>query len=217
LVYVKWGPNLRAMLKLDGPSKAAAPVATPAEEQKPKPETSPTPEATTTAATPQPSPSPETAGANDKSGEAQPDTAKTPAAVTTDSSSSLDKTKTDDVSSPAAKNAAKKDKTREEPSLKPSPTLLKAQDYLQGRNGVKQDCEQGLTYLRAAVQRSEPAAAMQMGELYASGHCVQQDRVMGYRWMNSAREKAPGNTAIQMTMDTLWGRMTAEERKEAGH
>jgi TPR repeat protein len=134
------------------------------------------------------------------------------------SESPADKTKTEDVSSRAAKNTAKNEKAREEPpSMKPSANLLKAQDYLQGRNGVQQNCDQGMVYLRAAVQRSEPAAAVQMGELYASGHCVQQDRVMAYRWMNSAREKAPGNAAIQTAVDQLWGRMTPQERKEAGH
>lgn len=220
-----WRSNIRGLLKLDGPSKAV-PVATPAEEQKPKPETSPAPETAATPSVPEPSPSP-AASRNDKTGQDEPDTTKSSAAVTTDSPADKNKTddasprpanknKTEDASSSATKSTAKKDKPREEPSLQPSPALLKAQDYLQGRNGVQQNCEQGLTYLRAAVQRSEPAAAMQMGELYASGHCVQQDRVTAYRWMNSAREKAPGNTAIQTTLDTLWGRMTPQERKEAG-
>src|SRR5262249_48914705 len=63
----------------------------------------------------------------------------------------------------------------------PSPELLKAQQYLQGRGGVAPNCEQGLVYLRAAAQKNEPAAAVQMSTLYATGHCVQMDRVMAYR------------------------------------
>src|SRR5262249_2974352 len=116
--------------------------------------------------------------------------------------------------------AAKKEKpipTGPPALAKPSATLLKAQDYLQGRAGVPQNCEQGLVYLRAAAQKNEPAAAMQMGELYATGHCVQQDRVTAYRWMNSARELAPGNQVIQTSVDQLWGRMTPQERRETGH
>jgi outer membrane biosynthesis protein TonB len=211
LVFVQWRSSLRASQKTSGP----APVASPPEEQKPKPDTSPTPEATNTPSAAEPSPTPAATSASEKTGQDQPDAAKPSAAATP--APAAEKGNTEDTSPRAAKNAVKKEKAREEPpSLKPSAALLKAQDYLQGRNGVKQDCDQGMTYLRAAVQRSEPAAAMQMGELYASGRCVQQDRVMAYRWMNSAREKVPGNSAIQTTVDQLWGRMTPQERKEAG-
>jgi hypothetical protein len=98
---------------------------------------------------------------------------------------------------------------------KPSAALLKAQQYLQGR-GVRQNCEQGLVYLRAATQQNDPAAAVQMGALYASGHCVTQDRVMAYRWFNSAHELDPGNQWIQTDLEQLWARMTPQERQKAG-
>lgn len=99
---------------------------------------------------------------------------------------------------------------------KPSAMLVRAQQFLHGR-GVEQNCEQGLLYLRAAAQKNEPAAAVQMGALYASGHCVHQDRVMAYRWFNSAHELQPANQWIQKNMDLLWGQMSEQERRLAGY
>jgi hypothetical protein len=99
---------------------------------------------------------------------------------------------------------------------KPSQALLRAQQFLHGR-GVEQNCEQGLLYLRAAAQRNEPAAAVQMGALYASGQCVKQDRVMAYRWFNSAHELQPANQWILRNMDQLWGQMTEQEHRLAAY
>jgi Double zinc ribbon len=97
----------------------------------------------------------------------------------------------------------------------PSRLLQKAQQYLQGSGGVPQNCEQGLVYLQAATQKNDPAAAVQMGALYASGHCVKQDRVMAYRWFNSAHELEPSNQWIQQNMTGLWSQMNEEERRQA--
>ena len=97
---------------------------------------------------------------------------------------------------------------------KPSMALIQAQNYLQGRGGVHQDCDQGLIYLKAATEKNDPAAAVQMGALYASGHCVQQDRVMAYRWFNSAHELDPANPWIQTNLDQLWAQMAPQERKQ---
>lgn len=103
-----------------------------------------------------------------------------------------------------------------EPSVhKPSSMLVKAQQYLQGSGGVRQNCEQGLIYLRAAAQKNDPEAAVQMGALYASGHCVQRDPVMAWRWFNSAREQEPTNQFIKANMDRLWSGMTEKERRQA--
>lgn len=99
---------------------------------------------------------------------------------------------------------------------KPSPLLVRAQQFLHGQ-GVQQNCEQGLVYLRAAAQKNEPAAAVQMGALYASGRCVHQDRVMAYRWFNSAHELEPANQWIQKNMDLLWGQMSDQERRLAAY
>ena len=99
---------------------------------------------------------------------------------------------------------------------KPSPLLVRAQQFLHGQ-GVQQNCQQGLVYLRAAAQKNEPAAAVQMGALYASGRCVHQDRVMAYRWFNSAHELEPANQWIQRNMNLLWGQMTDQERRLAAY
>lgn len=99
---------------------------------------------------------------------------------------------------------------------KPSPLLVRAQQFLHGQ-GVQQNCQQGLIYLRAAAQKDEPAAAVQMGALYASGRCVHQDRVMAYRWFNSAHELEPANQWIQKNMDLLWAQMTKQERRLAAY
>ncbi len=95
----------------------------------------------------------------------------------------------------------------------PSPALVRAQQYLQGK-GVRQNCEQGLVYLRVAARGNDPEAAVQMGALYSSGHCVRLDRVMAYRWFTSAREQEPENRWIQQNLDLLWARMTSQERQQ---
>jgi cytoskeletal protein RodZ len=120
---------------------------------------------------------------------------------------------------PAAAEKAAAEKALDAPvpaEQKPSTMLVRAQQFLRGR-GVEQNCEQGLLYLRAAAQKNEPAAAVQMGALYASGHCVHQDRVMAYRWFNSAHELEPANQWILRNMDLLWGQMTEQERRLAGY
>jgi TPR repeat protein len=97
---------------------------------------------------------------------------------------------------------------------KPSMALVKAERYLQGR-GVPQNCEQGLMYLKAATEENDPKAAVEMGALYSSGLCVQQDRVQAYKWFSSARDLEPGNRWIDKNMSQLWAQMTSEERRRA--
>ena len=96
---------------------------------------------------------------------------------------------------------------------KPSAALVKAQQYLHGQ-GVRQNCEQGLVYLKAAIRENDPAAAVQMGALYASGFCVQQDRVKAYQWFTTAREMEPNNRWLTKNLDHLWAQMTPQERRQ---
>jgi hypothetical protein len=103
------------------------------------------------------------------------------------------------------------------PDYKPSAALVRAQQYIRGTGGVQQNCEQGMLYLRAATDKSDPGAAIQMGALYSSGLCVKQDRVMAYRWFNSAHELQPANMWIQKNMDQLWAQMSSQERRLAGY
>jgi TPR repeat protein len=102
------------------------------------------------------------------------------------------------------------------PDYKPSAALVRAQQYIRGK-GAPQNCEQGLLYLKAATDKSDPGAAIQMAALYSSGLCVKQDRVMAYRWFNSAHELQPANMWIQKNMDQLWAQMSSQERRLAGY
>lgn len=113
------------------------------------------------------------------------------------------------------------DDSRESASDPPSPTknkpsaaLVRAQQYLHGR-GVRQNCEQGLVYLKAATEEGDPNAAVQMAALYSSGFCVRQDRVKAYQWFSSAREMQPENRWIVKNMNQLWAQMTPRERRLA--
>ena len=99
---------------------------------------------------------------------------------------------------------------------KPSPALQRAQQFLQGR-GVPQNCEQGMLYLKAATDKGDPRAAVQMGALYSSGHCVQQDRVQAYKWFSSAHDLEPQNAWIEKNLNQLWAQMTPLERRLAGY
>jgi Double zinc ribbon len=103
------------------------------------------------------------------------------------------------------------------PDYKPSAALVRAQQYIRGTGGVAQNCEQGLLYLKAATDKSDPGADIQMAALYSSGICVKQDRVMAYRWFNSAHELQPANVWIQRNMDQLWAQMSTQERRLAGY
>lgn len=117
-----------------------------------------------------------------------------------------------------ATKVAEEDDPPEKPSAvaaraktEPSVALVKAQKYLQGR-GVRQSCEQGLMYLKAATQENDPKAAIQMGALYSSGFCVAQDRVRAYQWFSSARDMDPNNRWIDKNLSQLWAQMTPSER-----
>ncbi len=98
------------------------------------------------------------------------------------------------------------------PRQKPSAALLRAQQYLQGR-GVRQNCEQGLLYLRAATEEDDATAAIQMGALYASGHCVRRDPVKAYQWFNVARQQQPENRRLENNLNRMWAEMTPQERQ----
>ena len=144
--------------------------------------------------------------------------AVTPAAAAEVSADKADKdaVKSDDAKETAKPGADSKPDDARIPDYKPSAALLRAQQYLRGR-GVAQNCEQGLLYLRAATEKNDPGAAIQMAALYSSGLCVKQDRVMAYRWFNSAHELQPANMWIQKNMDQLWAQMTSQERRLAGY
>jgi Double zinc ribbon len=114
---------------------------------------------------------------------------------------------------PDDESAAKESNRNTEVNAKPSPALVKAQKYLHGQ-GVRQNCEQGLIYLKAAARENDPKAAVQMAALYSSGFCVAQDRVKAYQWFSSARDMNPENRWISKNMNQLWAQMTPGERQQ---
>jgi TPR repeat protein len=149
-----------------------------------------------------------------------------PTALETASASALTTSSDGDISTSKPPPTADKalpnsdNKAAEEariPDYKPSAALVRAQQYIRGTGGVQQNCEQGMLYLRAATDKSDPGAAIQMAALYSSGLCVKQDRVMAYRWFNSAHELQPANMWIQKNMDGLWAQMSSQERRLAGY
>jgi hypothetical protein len=111
----------------------------------------------------------------------------------------------------ARKSDGGKEKLSEEP--KPSIALVNAQRYLHGK-GVRQNCTQGLQYLKTATEQKDPEATVQMAALYASGHCVRQDRVQAYKWFTSASELQPSNHWIEKNLNWLWADMTSAERQQ---
>ena len=130
---------------------------------------------------------------------------------------------------PEAAEAAAAKKTKERPARyaratqeKPAPAvapeddrlLQLAQKYIHGQ-GVRRDCNTGLSYLRQAMKRPSAEAATQMGALYATGTCMPLDRVAAYRWFGSAQQMAPNNPWLGRERDELYAQMTSSERRRA--
>jgi hypothetical protein len=214
LIFVQWRSSFRANPK-PAPTKAE-PTASPAPQGSSQPPASANPDQP-------PKDASAAAGSNDAGtvkdvkNEAGNPIASTPPGDATGSSDTA--AAGDDKKPPESDAAAAEAKSPDTAKItdnKPSVALLRAQQYLQGR-GVAQNCEQGLLYLRAATDKNEPGAAIQMAALYSSGHCVKQDRVMAYRWFNSAHELEPANMWIQKNMDQLWAQMSSQERRLAGY
>jgi hypothetical protein len=222
LVFVQWRSSLRANPK---PAPAKTEPATPA----PAPQGSNQPQGSAITNQPAQETAKATAAgvnpvADGAAASASKDQKTEPAALASETAASTDPAASEGPADKTTTNAeaALPDsdyKPAEEarlPDYKPSSALLRAQQYLRGR-GVQQNCEQGLMYLHAATDKNDPGAAIQMAALYSSGLCVKQDRVMAYRWFNSAHELQPANIWIQKNMDQLWAQMTSQERRLAGY
>jgi len=117
---------------------------------------------------------------------------------------------------PAKLARASRPKPRAAEAVSPEndPLLKLAQKYIHGQ-GVHPDCTTGMAYLRQAMKRPNYAAASQMGALYATGTCVQPDRVAAYRWFSEAMQMAPSNPYLGQERDKLYGQMTSAERRQA--
>jgi hypothetical protein len=132
-----------------------------------------------------------------------------------DSAKDFDQEQPDDKVEPAKEPPPKTRASARQRQVPPEDdsTLLLAQKYLKGQ-GVPQNCQQGLSYLREAARKSSARARSQMGALYATGTCVPQSRVEAYRWFSSALEVDPRNPWLARERDSLYGEMTAAERRQ---
>ena len=86
---------------------------------------------------------------------------------------------------------------------------------LYGRNGVPQNCERGLRYIKPAADQSNPKAMITLGALYATGHCLSRDLPTAYRYFALALRIDPENGPLRQNVDMVWKQMTAEERTQA--
>jgi TPR repeat protein len=92
--------------------------------------------------------------------------------------------------------------------------LATAQKYLYGQ-GVPQDCDRAVSYLRQAADGASAKAKSQLGVLYATGHCVPVDRPTAYRWFSRALRQEQNNQYVSHDLQMLWNQMTSEEKQLA--
>ncbi len=93
----------------------------------------------------------------------------------------------------------------------PEASVRLAENYMYGK-GVAKNCDQAIVLLRSASAHSYARARGKLGAMYATGECVQQDRVQAYQWLSSALEANPSSQWTSQYRDTLWNQMTAAER-----
>jgi TPR repeat protein len=65
------------------------------------------------------------------------------------------------------------------------------------------------------ARQSNPKAQTLLGAMYATGHCVNRDLPIAYRWFAKALHGDPGNSRVQRDLEVLWKQMTPEERQLA--
>jgi hypothetical protein len=86
--------------------------------------------------------------------------------------------------------------------------------YLYG-TGVSANCGRAQKDLQAAAEQGNSKADSVLGTMYATGHCVNRDLPLAYRWFAMALQRDPGNTRLQGDLQVLWNQMSADERQIA--
>lgn len=86
--------------------------------------------------------------------------------------------------------------------------------YLYG-TGVDPDCSRAQKDLQAAAEQGSSKADSVLGTMYATGHCVNRDLPLAYRWFAMALQRDPGNTRLQGDLQVLWNQMSSDERQIA--
>ena len=86
--------------------------------------------------------------------------------------------------------------------------------YLYG-DGVPADCKRAQQDLLTAARHSSAKAQLDLGTMYATGHCAIRDLPLAFRWLARAQQQNPGNRSIKEDMRVLWDQMSPEERNLA--
>ncbi len=105
---------------------------------------------------------------------------------------------------------------RAKPQPAPGEALVQTGErYLYGR-GVRKNCNQAVSYFRAAAEQQNPRALSRLGSMYAVGECVPMDRAVAYSWFGRALSVDRNNHLLERNMTMLWREMSSEERQRAG-
>ena len=93
----------------------------------------------------------------------------------------------------------------------PDAPVQLADMYMKGE-GVPRSCEQAVVLLKTAAEKENARARNRLASMYASGNCVQRNRVEAYRWLSSALTANPHSDWAQQNKDLIWQQMTPDER-----
>ncbi len=96
----------------------------------------------------------------------------------------------------------------------PDAPVLLADMYMKG-DGVPRSCEQAVVLLKTAAEKENARARNRLASMYATGNCVQRNRVEAYRWLSSALAANPHSDWAEQNKNLIWQQMTPEERTEA--
>ena len=96
----------------------------------------------------------------------------------------------------------------------PDAPVLLADMYMKG-DGVPRSCEQAVVLLKTAAEKENARARNRLASMYATGNCVQRNRVEAYRWLSSALVANPHSDWAQQNKDLIWRQMTPEEQAQA--
>ena len=107
-------------------------------------------------------------------------------------------------------------KSKPTPSTAADADQLEAQGekYLYGSGGSA-SCGRAQADLQAAAEQGNAKADSVLGTMYATGHCVNRDLPLAYRWFAKALQQDPANARLQRDLQVLWNQMTAAERQIA--
>ncbi len=96
----------------------------------------------------------------------------------------------------------------------PDAPVQLADMYIKG-DGVPRSCEQAIVLLKTAAEKENALARNRLASMYATGNCVQRNRVEAYRWLSSALTANPDSQWAQQNRELIWNQMTPDERAAA--